>query len=83
MPVVATDGGERIIAWHNTVLRDENGAVCGILSSGGEDITEQQHAEEALVQANAKLNLLAGITRHDILNQITVARAYIGFAGGG
>ncbi|WP_074370260.1 MASE3 domain-containing protein [Methanoculleus chikugoensis] len=80
MPVVATDGGERIIAWHNTVLRDENGAVCGILSSG-EDITEQQHAEEALVQANAKLNLLAGITRHDILNQITVARAYIEFAG--
>lgn len=80
MPVVATDGGERIIAWHNTVLRDENGVVCGILSSG-EDITEQQHAEEALGRANAKLNLLAGITRHDILNQITVARAYIEFAG--
>ncbi|WP_245526559.1 MASE3 domain-containing protein [Methanoculleus marisnigri] len=80
MPVVATDGGERIVAWRNTVLRDEDGAVCGILSSG-EDITEQQHAEEALGRANTKLNLLAGITRHDILNQITVARAYIEFAG--
>ncbi|MCC7555473.1 MAG: PAS domain S-box protein [Methanoculleus marisnigri] len=80
MPVATVDGGERIIAWHNTVLRDGNGAVCGILSSG-EDITEQQHAEEALGRANAKLNLLAGITRHDILNQITVARAYIEFAG--
>ncbi|MDD3070991.1 MAG: MASE3 domain-containing protein [Methanoculleus horonobensis] len=80
MPVATVDGGERIIAWHNTVLRDGNGAVCGILSSG-EDITEQQYAEAALARANAKLNLLSGITRHDILNQITVARAYIEFAG--
>lgn len=79
-PVLTADGGERIIAWHTAVLRDRNGAVCGTLSSG-EDITEQQHAEAALGRANAKLNLLAGITRHDILNQITVARAYIDFAG--
>ncbi|PKL57167.1 MAG: histidine kinase [Methanomicrobiales archaeon HGW-Methanomicrobiales-6] len=79
-PVLAAGGGERIIAWHNTVLRDKNGVVCGMLSSG-EDITEQQHAEAALGRANAKLNLLAGITRHDILNQVTVARAYIDFAG--
>ncbi|HOI12614.1 MAG TPA: MASE3 domain-containing protein [Methanoculleus sp.] len=79
-PVLTADGGERIIAWHTTVLRDESGAVCGTLSSG-EDITERQRAEEALRQANAKLNLLSGITRHDILNRITVARAYIDFAG--
>ena len=78
-PVLTADGRERIIAWHTTVLRDENGAVCGTLSSG-EDVTERQHAEAALRQANAKLNLLSGITRHDILNQITVARAYIEFA---
>lgn len=80
VPVLTADGGERIIAWHTTVLRDRDGAVCGTLSSG-EDITERQHAEAALGRANAKLNLLAGITRHDILNQITVARAYIEFAG--
>ncbi|MDV2482136.1 PAS domain S-box protein [Methanoculleus sp. Wushi-C6] len=78
-PVLTADGSERIIAWHTTVLRDETGAVCGTLSSG-EDITERQRAEEALRQANAKLNLLSGITRHDILNRITVARAYIDFA---
>mgnify|MGYP005840895999 CR=1 FL=1 len=78
-PVLAADGRERLIAWHTTVLRDNDGAVCGTLSSG-EDITERQHAEEALRQANAKLNLLSGITRHDILNRITVARAYIDFA---
>lgn len=78
-PVLTPDGDERIIAWHNAVLRDKSGAICGTLSSG-EDITERQHAEEALGRANAKLNLLSGITRHDILNRITVARAYIEFA---
>ena len=78
-PVLTADGSERIIEWHNTVIRDENGIVYGTLSSGV-DITERQHAEEALRQANAKLSLLSGVTRHDILNQITVARAYIDFA---
>lgn len=77
--VLTADGRERIISWHTTVLRDRDGAICGTLSSG-EDITERQHAEEALRQANAKLNLLSGITRHDILNRVTVARAYIDFA---
>ena len=75
-PVLTAGGGERIIEWHNTVLRDDDGVACGTLSSGV-DITERQHAEEALRQANVKLNLLSGITRHDILNQVTVARAYI------
>jgi PAS domain S-box-containing protein len=77
--VLTTDGRERLISWHITVLRDRNGAICGTLSSGV-DITERQQAEEALRQANAKLNLLSGITRHDILNQITAAHAYIDFA---
>ena len=80
--VLAADGGERIIQWHNTVLRDGDGAVWGTLSSG-EDITEWQYAEAALGRANAKLNLLSAITRHDILNQITIARAYIDFAAEG
>ena len=35
------------------------------------DITEQRHAEEAVVAANNKLVLLSNITRHDILNQMT------------
>ena len=35
------------------------------------DITERKMAGNALVLANTKLNLLASVTRHDILNQIT------------
>lgn len=34
------------------------------------DITNRKRAEEALRQANRKLNLLSGITRHDIKNQL-------------
>ena len=36
------------------------------------DITERSRAEEALALASRKLNLMSGITRHDILNQLTV-----------
>ena len=46
-PIVTKDGKERIIAWHNTVLRDDRGEVVGHLSSG-EDVTDQRIIEERL-----------------------------------
>ena len=48
-PVVTRDGIERLISWHNTVLRDEAGNITATLSSG-EDITEQKHAEQARIE---------------------------------
>ncbi len=45
------------------------------------DITDQKNTEEALRQANKKLNLLSSITRHDILNGLTVLLGYIDLAG--
>ena len=46
--VVLTNSGEaRLIAWHNSILRDQDGSIIGILSSG-EDITDQTAMEEAL-----------------------------------
>lgn len=44
--VVTQAGEERIVSWHNTVLRNE-GQIAGILGSG-EDITERKRAEAAL-----------------------------------
>jgi signal transduction histidine kinase len=41
------------------------------------DITEHKLAQEALQQANRKLNLLNNVTRHDILNQLTALIGYI------
>jgi len=52
------------------------------LYSGGRsehytDITSLKQAEKALTTANKKLNLLTSITRHDILNQLTVVQGYL------
>lgn len=43
------------------------------------DITNRKQTEEALRQANHKLNLLSGITRHDIGNQLQLVFGYLGF----
>jgi PAS domain S-box-containing protein len=45
------------------------------------DITERKQAEEALLQANKKLNLLSSITRHDINNQLMALQGYLGILG--
>ena len=54
---------------------DENGNVEYVICTG-QDITDRKQSEEALRVANKKLNLLGGITGHDILNQLTVMNGY-------
>ena len=44
---------ERIVSWYNTLLRDEEGKITGVLSSG-EDVTERRKAEEELKQSEKK-----------------------------
>jgi PAS domain S-box-containing protein len=56
-PVLTKQGEERIIAWHNAVLRDEAGTVTAVLSSG-EDITERRKSEETLQESEEKFRLL-------------------------
>lgn len=43
------------------------------------DITDLKLAEETLKSANTKLNTLTKITRHDIINQLTILLGYIAF----
>ena len=45
--IVTKSGEERIIAWHNILLKDEDGEIRGLLSSG-EDITRRKETEETL-----------------------------------
>ena len=47
-PVLTRNGEERMIYWHNTVLRDDSGVIVSVLGSG-EDITQRKHFEEALL----------------------------------
>lgn len=41
------------------------------------DITERKRAEDAIKKANKQVSLLTSITRHDILNQLTMLEGYI------
>lgn len=52
-PILTKSGEERLIAWHNTFLKDEEGKIIASLSSG-EDITERKKYEESLRQAEEK-----------------------------
>jgi PAS domain S-box-containing protein len=49
-PILTKSGEEKIIAWHNTILTDEQGDFIGTLSSG-EDVTEHKRVEERIKQA--------------------------------
>ncbi len=44
--ILTRGGEERLIAWHNTILRNREGQVVATLSSG-EDVTERRQAEKA------------------------------------
>jgi PAS domain S-box-containing protein len=52
--VVTRSGEERIVAWHNALLADDQGKIIGTLSSGT-DITDRKRAEEALQKAHEEL----------------------------
>jgi len=79
-PVLTKNGERRIIAFHNSVIRDTSAAITGILFSGS-DITEHRRAEEALFQAQKMDSigqLSAGIA-HDLNNLLGPLLAYADF----
>ncbi|MFX1418603.1 MAG: PAS domain S-box protein [Promethearchaeota archaeon] len=55
--VLTKSGKEKIIAWHNTLLYDDNRNIMGTLSSG-EDITERKNAENLLKQSEEKYRMI-------------------------
>jgi len=65
------------ISWRTRPLPGRDNTVSGLICFGT-DMTERRNAEQALFRANEKLKLLNSITRHDILNELTVLGGYIG-----
>ena len=57
--VLTKNRAERIISWHNTVLRDQTGNIIATLSSG-EDITERKRVDEELRKAHEELSNFSG-----------------------
>ncbi len=55
--LLTKDGEEKLIAWDNTDIRDEEGRIIGTLSSG-RDITEKRQAEEKLNERERLSNII-------------------------
>jgi len=56
-PILTKNGEERVISWHNTILRDEQGKISAILGSG-EDITERKQLYEILDRKQKNLEAI-------------------------
>ncbi len=69
------DGSQKEIELTSSIIqKGESRALACLIAH---DVTEKKHAETALREAHQKLNLLSGITRHDILNQLTILIGYL------
>ncbi len=51
-PIITSSGSERLVAFHNSLLHDETGTICGVLFSG-EDITRRKQSEADLLKAKS------------------------------
>lgn len=88
-PIITRNGEERVIAWHNTLLKEEKGGIVGMLRSG-EDVTEHKQMEkeqatlrEMLYHAQRldSIGKLAGGIAHNFNNILTVIMGYASILG--
>jgi PAS domain S-box-containing protein len=82
-PILTKAGEERMISWHNTVMRGPDGRAVGTLSVG-EDITERLALEDRLLQAQKMeaVGRLAGGIAHDFNNVLTAIFGYADLIAG-
>jgi len=70
-PILTKNGEERLIAWHNAMIKDKQGNITGSLSSG-QDITENKKAQELMIHTE-KMMTVAGLAAgmaHEINNPL-------------
>lgn len=61
-PVLTKNNQEKIVTWHNAILKDEKGKIIGTLSSG-EDITKQKEAEDKNEHMNKVLHSIRNVNQ--------------------
>lgn len=76
---VRKDGSRLVVSLSSSPLLDANGRIRGTIGIMI-DMTERKRYEEALKQANAKLNQLGHVTRHDALNQLSIMAGWLDIA---
>lgn len=67
--LLTKNGEERIIYWHDVILRDDDGNIIGTINSG-EDITERKRAEDELSKAYEELKSL-DLMKNEFLSNVS------------
>ena len=70
--IKANSGEQHLIAWHNTLLKDNDGEVIGTMSSGI-DITAQREAEDRILKLNQELEKRVAVRTEElaeVVNQL-------------
>jgi PAS domain S-box-containing protein len=75
------DGSLRDVELSSRIIRREGAPDLSCIMA--HDVTDLKRAEVALRLAHRKLNLLSGVTRHDILNQLNVLEGFLELSGQG
>lgn len=55
--IFTRSGMKKLVAWHNSLLKDKDGKIIGVLSSG-EDITEKRRSEISLIESESNFRQL-------------------------
>ena len=75
------DGSTRDVELSSRLIRREGAPDLSCMMA--HDVTDLKRTEVALRLAHRKLNLLSGVTRHDILNQLNILEGFLELSGQG